>query len=128
MSWLGGRTSLGEVLRLRGPLGGQVDDLRAEAAGTAPGRTAQVITARVEQLVSGEGSLESFGRLTPAEQVVVDITDHFLLDSHGIDDALMASLGQHYTAAEQVGLLFHLALADGFAKFGRVFGVSEEVR
>jgi hypothetical protein len=26
-----------------------------------------------------------------------------------------------------VGLLFHLALADGFTKFGRVFGVSEEI-
>jgi hypothetical protein len=127
VSWLGGRTSLGEVLRLRAPLGQQVDDLRSEAHGAAPGRTAALITARVEQLVSGEGSLASFGALTPGEQVVVDITDQFLLDSHGIDDALMASLGQHYTPAEQVGLLFHLALADGFTKFGRVFGVSEEV-
>jgi hypothetical protein len=128
MSWLGGRTSLGEVLGLRAPLGGQVEGLRTDAAATAPGRTAQLITARVEQLVSGEGSLASFGPLTPGEQTVVDIADQFLLDAHGIDDALMASLGQHYTAAEQVGLLFHLALADGFAKFGRVFGVSEEAR
>lgn len=128
MSWLGGRTSLGELLRLRAPLGGQVDDLRADAAGSAPGRTAALITARVEQLVAGEGSLASFGPLTPAEQVVVDITDQFLLDAHGIDDGLMASLGQHYTADEQVGLLFHLALADGFAKFGRVFGVAEDAR
>ena len=128
MSWLGGRTSLGELLRLRAPLGGQVDDLRADAAGSAPGRTAALITARVEQLVAGEGSLAPFGPLTPAEQVVVDITDQFLLDAHGIDDGLMASLGQHYTAAEQVGLLFHLALADGFAKFGRVFGVAEDAR
>ena len=127
MSWLGGRTSLGEVLRLRAPLGEQVEGLRTEAAGTAPGRTAQLITARVEQLLSGEGSLASFGALTPGEQVIVDITDQFLLDAHGVDDAMMAALATHYTPAEQVGLLFHLALADGFTKFGRVFGVSEEI-
>lgn len=126
MSWLGGRTTLGELLRLREPLGQQVDTLRAEATSTAPGRTAALITARVEQLVTGAGSLAAFGSLTAAEQVVVDITDQFLLDAHGIDDALMASLGRHYSPAEQVGMLFHLALADGFTKFGRVFGVAEE--
>lgn len=128
MSWLAGRSSLSDVLRLRAPLGQQVDELRADAAATAPGRTAALISARVNQLVAGTGSIEPFGALTPAEQAVVDVTDQFLLDAHGIDDAMMGALAAHYTPSEQVGLLFHLALADGFTKFTKVFGLAEDPR
>ena len=44
-----------------------------------------------------------------------------------IDDIVeFAELGEHYTPAEQVGLLFHLALTDGFTRMARVFDSSEE--
>ena len=122
MTWLSASTYR-DLLRARSPLGGQADALRAEAAAGTPGRTASIINARVDQLMSGEGSLASFGALSPAEQAVVDVTDQFLLDAHSISDSMVASLGEHYSSTEQVSLLFHLAMADGFTKFARVFGV-----
>ena len=77
-------------------------------------------------MIAGTGSLEPFGELSAAEQVVVEVTDRFLFDAHAIDDTLFAELGEHYTPAEQVGLLFHLALTDGFTRMARVFDSSEE--
>ncbi len=126
MSWLADAHSVGELLQLRGELGEQVEGLRAEAAAVAPGRTAELISARAAQMIAGTGSLEQFGELSPAEQVVVEVTDRFLFDAHAIDDTLFAELGEHYTPAEQVGLLFHLALTDGFTRMVRVFDSSEE--
>ncbi len=126
MSWLADAHSVGELLQLRGELGEQVAGLRAEAAAVAPGRTAELISARAAQMIAGAGSLEPFGELSPAEQVVVEVTDRFLFDAHAIDDTLFARLGEHYTPAEQVGLLFHLALTDGFTRMARVFDPSEE--
>lgn len=126
MSWLADAHSVGELLQLRGGLGEQVEGLRAEAAAVAPGRTAELISARAAQMIAGTGSLEQFGELSPAEQVVVEVTDRFLFDAHAIDDTLFAELGEHYTPAEQVGLLFHLALTDGFTRMARVFDSSEE--
>lgn len=126
MSWLADARSVGELLQLRGGLGEQVEGLRAEAAAVAPGRTAELISARAAQMIAGAGSLEQFGELSPAEQVVVEVTDRFLFDAHAIDDTLFAELGEHYTPAEQVGLLFHLALTDGFTRMARVFDSSEE--
>ncbi len=126
MSWLADAHSVGELLQLRGELGEQVEGLRAEAAAVAPGRTAELISARAAQMIAGTGSLEQFGELSPAEQVVVEVTDRFFFDAHAIDDTLFAELGSHYTPAEQVGLLFHLALTDGFTRMARVFDSSEE--
>lgn len=128
MTWLAGSGDVEALLRVRGDLGERVQALRGHAAAAAPGRTAELIVARAAQMVSGDGSLESFGALSTAEQVVVEVTDRFLFDAHAIDDSLFAGLGEHYTPAEQVGLLFHLALADGFTRMSRVFDAPEEDR
>ncbi len=128
MTWLAGAGDVEALLRVRGGLGEQVEALRTGAAAAAPGRTAELIAARAAQMISGVGSLEPFGALSAAEQLVVEITDRFLFDAHAIDDSLFAGLGEHYTPAEQVGLLFHLALADGFTRMSRVFDATEEDR
>jgi hypothetical protein len=128
VTWLAGSGDVEALLHVRGDLGERVGALRAHAAAAAPGRTAELIAARAAQMISGDGSLEPFGVLSPAEQVVVEVTDRFLFDAHAIDDSLFAGLGVHFTPAEQVGLLFHLALADGFARMSRVFDVPEADR
>jgi benzoate membrane transport protein len=58
-------------------------------------------------------------------ELVVAIAEQFLLDAHGIDDSMVAALGAHFTPAEQVAIMFHLALADGFTKFDRIFSTGE---
>jgi hypothetical protein len=123
MSWLRDRASALQLLATRPDLARQLRVLRDDASNGAPGRTAGLITARAQQIVTGSGSLGSFGALTDAEQVVVDVTEQFLIDAHGIDDSLIARLSGHYNPAEQVAIMFHLALADGFTKFNRVFDV-----
>lgn len=123
MSWLRGRTHASALFASRPGLAAKLDSLRHDASTGAPGRTAQLITARAEQIVNGAGSLSSFGTITAGEQAVIDVTEQFLVDAHGIDDGLIARLGDHYTPAEQVAIMFHLALADGFTKFNRVFDV-----
>jgi hypothetical protein len=117
-----------EVLANRPSLATMVDDLRERADAGAPGRTAALVTERVRQLVTGRGSMDSFGTLEPAEQSVLEVTEQFLADAHGIDDSLMARLGEHYTPSEQVAIMFHLALADGFTKFQHVFGADDDER
>jgi hypothetical protein len=124
MTWLSIGSAAGDtadLLALRANLGPRAQSLCAEAAQAAPGRAAALVSARVDQMVWGHGSLAGFGALSPAEQVVVALTEQFLLDAHGIDDSLMREFGTHYDHAEQMAILFHLALADGFTKFARVF-------
>ena len=75
--------------------------------------------------ISGTGSIDDAGPLDAAEQAVVALTEQFLIDAHGIDDALVARLAEHYTPAELIAIMFQLAFADGFTKFRRVFGVAD---
>jgi alkylhydroperoxidase family enzyme len=121
VSWLGATEA--DVLARREPLAGRVRALRDEARSRAPGRTADLVTARVASLVQGTGSLEPFGELTEGERAVVALAEQFLVDAHGIDDAMVAALSPHYTPDEQLAILFHLTLADGFTKFAHVAGV-----
>gem|GEM_PF-1630919 len=124
MSWLGATEA--EVLGRRGPLAERVEALRADARSRAPGRTADLVSARVAGLVQGTGSLEAFGELDDGERAVVALAEQFLVDAHGIDDAMVAALAPHYAPAEQLAILFHLTLADGFAKLAHVAGVPAE--
>jgi hypothetical protein len=125
-TWWTTKVRTSELLANRPQLAEMVRDLRGKADAGAPGRTAALVSERVRQMVTGRGSMESFGRLDPAEQAVVDVTEQFLIDAHGVDDSLMARLGEHYTPAEQVAIMFHLALADGFTKFQHVFGADDD--
>lgn len=122
-SWLASATDEAELLARLPVLAPKLAALRADAAAECPGRTAAIILARATQLVTGSGSMADLGALDDGEQLVVALTEQFLLDVHGVDDALVARLGDHYTPSEQIAIMFQLAFADGFTKFRRIFGV-----
>ena len=116
------------------PLLDQASDLRRDAAERVPGRLAELIDRRVAQLLRldsdanppGDAAADAAGEepLDDAEQVVIDLVEQFLIDVHGITDAGFARLNEHYTSEEQVAIMFHLALADGFAKLRKVDGTT----
>jgi len=122
-SWLGGHDDEATLLAVRTGLADQLAQLRGDTAQECPGRSAALIEARIGQMITGEGSMASFGPLDAAEETVVAVAEQFALDVHGIDDALMARLGEHYTPAEQVAIMFRMAFADGFTKLRRVLDV-----
>ena len=93
---------------------------RADARSRVPGRLADLIDARVTRLLGVDPEACLPDDLTEAERVVVDVAEQFLVDVHGLTDAAFARLSDHYTAAEQVAIVFHLALADGFTKLDAV--------
>lgn len=122
-SWLGGHDDEATLLAVRTGLADQLAQLRGDTAQECPGRSAALIEARIGQMITGEGSMATFGPLDAAEETVVAVAEQFALDVHGIDDALMARLGEHYTPAEQIAIMFRMAFADGFTKLRRVLDV-----
>lgn len=114
------------VALARTPLLDQAAAFRAEASAAVPGRVAALIDARVAQLLRLDAAPASLpDDLDPGEQVVVDLVEQFMVDVHGVTDERFARLGAHFTAAETVAIMFHLALVDGFAKLARVSGDDE---
>ncbi|CAB4559776.1 MAG: hypothetical protein F2534_08675 [Actinobacteria bacterium] len=124
--WPGGHASEASLLAVRSGLAEPLADLRAQTRHECPGRTAAIIDARIGQMITGQGGLEPFGELTDAEQAVVAVAEQFLLDAHGVDDALMARLTASYTPAETIAIMFQLAFADGFTKLRRVMGLPSD--
>jgi hypothetical protein len=116
-TWLG-EASADELLH-GATVGPAVQQLRSLAASLAPGRTGDLIAARVQQMIDGTPAAEVPN--TDAEHAVVAMAEQFLLDAHGIDDSMIDGLRRWYTDPEVVAIMFHLALVDGFTKFGRVF-------
>lgn len=100
-------------------LADQAAGFRADARDRVPGRLAELIEDRVARLL-GVGDRRLPDDLTEAEQVVIDLTEQFLVDVHGITDPGFARLSEHYAAEEQVAIVFHLALVDGFTKLAAV--------
>jgi hypothetical protein len=102
--------------------------LRAETVDRVPGRLATLIEWRVGQLlgitVGGDstvgGSLPT--DLDDAERAVIDVTEQFMVDVHGLTDRQLAVLDAYYSHADIVAIMFHLALVDGFAKLRLVAG------
>jgi hypothetical protein len=114
MTWVQAGTT--SIVDLRPPLAERVIALQQHAAAAAPGRTAELARIRVEQLL-GVGSGETLPPdLTRAEHAALAVVEQFIVDVHGLDDVTFAELAQFYSPEEQMGLLFHLALLDGFTK------------
>jgi len=116
--WSG--AELDGVLAARADLAASVGSLRAQARAAAPGRTAAIVESRMRQLLLGEAPSVSAETLDAAERVVVDLTEQFMIDAHGIQDELTGRLRAHYDPAEIVAIFFHLALTDGFVRLERV--------
>ncbi len=113
------------LIDLRPPLAARIDDLSRNAAAAAPGRTGELARVRVRQLLGvGDETLPT--DLDPAELAAMAVVEQFVIDVHGLDDATFAALCAYYTPAEQMGLLFHLALLDGFTRLQIVAGESIE--
>ena len=113
MTWV--QPSTGRVIDLRPPLASKIDNLSRNAAAAAPGRTGELARIRVRQLL-GVGHETMPTDLSSAELAAMAVVEQFIIDVHGLDDATFAALAEHYTPAEQMGLLFHLALLDGFTR------------
>jgi alkylhydroperoxidase family enzyme len=118
-TWPGAAT-LDQLVGSQSTVGPAVLQLRALAASTTPGRTAAIVDARIAQMVGGTPmTIEPSG---DAELAVVALVEQFLLDAHGVDDAMVAGLRHHFSDADVVAIMFHLAISDGFAKLGRAMG------
>lgn len=119
MTWV--EPSANRLIDLRPPLAARIDVLSRNAAAAAPGRTGELARIRVHQLLGvGDESLPN--DLDRAERAAMAVVEQFVIDVHGLDDATFAALSDHYTPAEQMGLLFHLALLDGFTRLQVVAG------
>ena len=98
----------------------QANRLRRQAVVAAPGRTAGLVETRVAQLLRSPTAGQLPDDLTEGEQLVVDLTEQFLIDVLGITDAQFARLGEYWSEADQIAIMFQLAFADGFAKLAKV--------
>jgi alkylhydroperoxidase family enzyme len=57
-----------------------------------------------------------------AQRAALGYAEQFVLDPHGVDDAMRAELREHFTDAECVALTEAFALFDGFARIRRILG------
>lgn len=117
MTWVD--PSAATLVELRPSLATRVGDLSRDAASAAPGRTAELARVRVQQLL-GLAHEVMPADLTAAEVAAIAVVEQFVIDVHGLADNTFAALSIYYTPAEQMGLLFHLALLDGFTRLGIV--------
>lgn len=122
MSGWWAHSSSEEVLALRPELARLVGELRHDAAAQVPGRLHQVLQHRVHRLL-GLTATDLPDDLTDAERAAVAVAEQFVLDVHGLSDADVARLGEHFSPAEQLAILIDVALLDGFARLDRVAGV-----
>jgi alkylhydroperoxidase family enzyme len=62
-------------------------------------------------------------------KMALDLTEDFVNNhAHGVDDAYMARLREHFTEAEVVELTVAIGIWDSVHKFNNVFDVPEEVQ
>jgi len=110
-----------------GELGTRVEGLRRAAAEACPGRCAELISARVAQLL-GTADVDELEQarairnwhgdasFDEAERTLLEIVEQFIIDVHGVSDEQFERLRLHHSDKELMALLYHLALEDGFTK------------
>jgi|688.fasta_scaffold291550_2 hypothetical protein len=107
-------------MSLQEHLSPHVDSLRAKAKAACPGRTAELIRSCTRSLLGLPGESLDYASLDPAERLVVDIAEQFVLDVHSVTDEQFAALREHYETPEILAMLFEMALNDGFNKMEKV--------
>lgn len=109
-----------EAVRLQKHLSPYVESLRSKAVAACPGRTADLIRCCTRSLLGLPGETLDYASLEPAERLVVDIAEQFVLDVHSVTDEQFAALREHYETPDILAMLFEMALNDGFNKMEKV--------
>jgi len=129
-SWIRDGEACADVVELQDHLHPFIAHLKGQASALAPGRTAELISTRIAQLL--DVPLEptalteavcnwyASNEFTPAEKVVLEIAEQFVIDVHGVTDEGFARLREHYNTPDILAMLFQMALCDGFTKFNKV--------
>jgi AhpD family alkylhydroperoxidase len=89
-------------------------------------RTPQATEAGVtDELLDAVEDWATAAGFTPAERVALEYTERFATDSAGIDDELMARLGQFFDAGEVVELTLVVGKYLSMGKFMQVLGLDQ---
>lgn len=118
-SWFGG-VPASDVVALQTHLSPHVESLRSKATAACPGRTAALIASCTRSLLGLPAQPVDYASLDPAERMVVDLAEQFVLDVHSVTDEQFAALREHYGTPEILAMLFEMALNDGFNKMEKV--------
>ena len=65
----------------------------------------------------GVTALPDDGDLSSAQRTAVAFAEQFVIDPHGVDDAMRERLAEHLSSADVVALTEALAVFDGFTRF-----------
>ena len=135
-SWIHGGEACADVVELQAHLSPFIAHLKGQASTLSPGRTAELISIRIAQLLdvpSEPTALSeairhwySSDEITAAEKVVLEVAEQFVIDVHGVTDEGFARLREHYDTPDILAMLFQMALCDGFTKFNKVALIEEE--
>ncbi len=106
------------------PLLADAEALAASARDRLPVGLADAIERRIGDVVAGTRAAPPAG-VSDAELLVVDLAEQFAIDAHGIDDAQVERVREHYRDDEVVAIMFHFALSDGLAKLRAVNGAAD---
>jgi AhpD family alkylhydroperoxidase len=92
-------------------------------------RTPQAIEAGItEELLANVMRAGEVDDYTDAERVAIEYAGRFATDSAGIDDDLLARLGEHFEPGEIVELTLVIAKYLAFGKFMQVLGLDQTCR
>jgi hypothetical protein len=116
-SWIADVSRPG-VVSLQESLHPKLAVLEQRVADACPGRTGEVIDAAIRGVLGLTHT--KVADLDPAESVVYDVAEQFVLDVHGVTDPQFARLKDHFAEPEIVAMLFRMALADGLGKLEKV--------
>lgn len=115
-----GDVAASDVVSLQTHLSPHVEALRSKAKAACPGRTAELIATCTRGLLGLTAERIDAATLSPAERLVVDLAEQFVLDVHSVTDEQFAALRGHYDTPEILAMLFEMALNDGFNKMEKV--------
>jgi AhpD family alkylhydroperoxidase len=89
-------------------------------------RTPQAVDAGVtDELLANVHRADELPAYTPAERVAIEYAARFCTDSAGIDDGLLARLGEHFDSGEIVELTLVIGKYLALGRFMQVLGLDQ---
>jgi alkylhydroperoxidase family enzyme len=105
--------------------------LAAYRAAIRSGPLDEALLDQCEALVRGRIAHEAAPRERPADErarAVLELADQFVIDAHGIDDAMRDAVLDHLSSVELAALVQWLAVSDGLARLDAVLADPDEDR